>query len=168
MAPLTRGTKVDEAASPARAPRYRSGGSQADPLDGQGEPPVGLPEDQGRARKARGPRFRDEYRDAAPPLRRRSGSPPGHWLARVPEGSGGGYPRVRLLHGRDGVPADPLRPVLHRDRDTARARHGLNDQPGLFLRHPAGKEPRDEPRRRGHADRPVSYTHLTLPTIYSV
>jgi hypothetical protein len=48
---------------------------------------------------------------------------------------------------------DPLRPVLHRDRDTARACHGLNGQSGLLLRHPAGEEPRDEPRRRGHPDR---------------
>ena len=44
---------------------------------------------------------------------------------------------------------DPLRPVLHRDRGTARARHGRNDQPGLFLRHPAGEESRDEPADEG-------------------
>ena len=48
---------------------------------------------------------------------------------------------------------DALCPVLHRDRGTARARHGLHDQPRLLLRHPAGEEPRDEPRRGSHADR---------------
>src|ERR1035437_3182477 len=68
LAPLTRRPKVDEATSPARAPCYRSGGLQADPFDGEREPPVGLPQDQGRTREARGPRLRDEYRDAAPPL----------------------------------------------------------------------------------------------------
>jgi hypothetical protein len=34
LAPLTRRAKVDEAAPPARAPRDRSGGLQADPSDG--------------------------------------------------------------------------------------------------------------------------------------
>jgi hypothetical protein len=68
LAPLTRRAKVDEAASPARAPRDRSTGLQADPCDGEGEPPVGIPEDQRRAGKAWDPRVRDEYRDASSPL----------------------------------------------------------------------------------------------------
>ena len=43
--------EVDEAASPARAPRDRSGGLQADPSDGKREPPVGIHEDQGELGK---------------------------------------------------------------------------------------------------------------------
>src|SRR5450759_2331300 len=68
LAPVTRRAKVDEAASPARAPRDRSEGLQADPSDGEGEPSVGIPADQRRAGEARDPRLRDEYRDASPPL----------------------------------------------------------------------------------------------------
>jgi len=64
--------EVDEAASPARAPRDRSGGLQADPSDGKREPPVGIHEDQRRAGKAGDPRVRDERRDASSPLRRRA------------------------------------------------------------------------------------------------
>jgi hypothetical protein len=94
---------VDEAASPARAPRDRSGGLQADPSDGEGEPPVGLHEDQRRAGKARDPRVRHEHRAASSPLRRRSGPSPRPDLAPVPEGSGSGHPGVRFLHRRDGV-----------------------------------------------------------------
>ena len=48
-------------------------------------------------------------------LLRRSGvgpAPPRPGVARVPEGSGSGHPRVRLLHGRDGVSGDALRPLL--------------------------------------------------------
>jgi putative transposase len=37
-------------------------------VDGEGEPPVGIHADQRRAGKARDPRLRDEYRDAASPL----------------------------------------------------------------------------------------------------
>src|SRR5450756_2125907 len=51
LAPVTRRAKVDEAASPARAPRDRSAGLQADPSDGEGEPSVGIPADQRRAGK---------------------------------------------------------------------------------------------------------------------
>src|SRR5665811_1026381 len=43
LAPVTRRAEVDEAVSPARAPRDRSGGLQADPSDGEGEPSVGIP-----------------------------------------------------------------------------------------------------------------------------
>src|SRR5450759_1535707 len=68
LAPVTRRAEVDEAVSPARAPRDRSGGLQADPADGEGEPSVGIPADQRRAGEARDPRLRDEYRDAASPL----------------------------------------------------------------------------------------------------
>src|SRR5665647_1496217 len=53
--------------------------------------------------------------------------------------------RLRLLHGRDGVSEDALRAVLHRDRDSACARHRRNEQPGLGLCHPAGAQPCDEP-----------------------
>ena len=68
LAPVTRRAEVDEAVSPARAPRDRSEGLQADPSDGEGEPSVGVPEDQRRAGEARDPRVRDEHRDAASPL----------------------------------------------------------------------------------------------------
>jgi len=66
-------------------------------------------------------------------------------VAPVPEGVGFRHHRLRFLHDRDGASQDALGAVLHRDRDSARARHRLNEQPGLGLCHPAGPKPCDEP-----------------------
>ncbi len=60
-------------------------------------------------------------------------------------GAGFRHHRLRFLHDRDGASQDALRGVLHRDRDSARARHRRNEQPGLGLCRPAGPKPCDEP-----------------------
>jgi len=63
------------------------------------------------------------------------------------KGAGSRNHRLRFLHGRDGASQDALRAVLHRDRDSARARHCLNGQPGRGLCHLAGAKPCHEPFR---------------------
>ena len=72
-------------------------------------------------------------------------------LERVPTSTGEGSARMRLLHGRDGVPEDALRPVLHRALDQTGPR-GRHHQPtGLGLGDPAGPEPLDHRIPRGQA-----------------
>ena len=65
------------------------------------------------------------------------------------QASGLRHHRLRLLHGRDGIPEDALRALLHRDRQPARTHQRLDEQSGLCLRHSAGAKPRHVPFRRG-------------------
>lgn len=89
---------------------------------GPGEPPLGIPADPWGAPQARDQDLCDDGPDdPAPPRARPSSSPGKPDVDPVPPITGGGDPCDRLLHRRDDQPQDPLRPVLHRARDTARA-----------------------------------------------
>ncbi len=117
-----------------------------------GEPPLGLRPDRRRAAQARDPRRRDDDPEPAPD--RASGSRPAAdrtELDRVPPGLGERDHRLRLLHRRDGLTADALCPLLHRARQPADPPERLHRAARLGVGHPAGPQPRPEPRRSGRS-----------------
>src|SRR5450759_566134 len=108
---------------------------------------LGLRADPGRAPQAQPQSERDDDKDLAPNCA--SGARPAADrpdLDRVPAGPGGGHHRLRLLHRRDRLAPDALRPRVHRARQPADPPQPINGSPRLGVGHPAGPEPRDEPR----------------------
>jgi hypothetical protein len=113
---------------------------------------MGVREDPRRASEARDP-GRSEHRpgihSSGRSGARSSANRPD--LERVPASTRQRSAGLRLLHGRDGVPEDALRPFLHRALHQAGPR-GRHDEPTrLGLCHPAGSEPCDHARTGGQA-----------------
>ena len=77
-------------------------------------------------------------------------------LVPVPAGSGGWHRRVRLLHGRDRLAPDAVRPRVHRAGQPADPRESGNGAPGLGVGHPAGAQPGSR-ARRSHQPSPVPH-----------
>jgi hypothetical protein len=87
---------------------------------------------QGELRKDRDPGRSDDDPDAAPRRPARSCPPGGRTnLEPVPPGPGARDHRLRLLHRRDRVAADAVRPGVHRARHPADPREPVNGAPGL-------------------------------------
>jgi hypothetical protein len=110
---------------------------------------MGLPQDPRRAGQARHRRV--GHRDPDPtssPRPRPCSARVGAELEPVPSSPSSGDPRLRLLHGGDRTAADAVRAVFHRAWDPSRPHRGRHGEPKLGMGHPAGPEPRHEPRRR--------------------
>jgi hypothetical protein len=89
LAPPARGQERVEGTARPGASTDRSGPAPADPSPGKGEPPVGLPKDQGRAPQARHHRIGHDHRQRAAPGRPGAGASADRTdVGRVPAGPG--------------------------------------------------------------------------------
>jgi hypothetical protein len=102
------GTRAKEMDVPAEVDRRQAADRRRDrrahPADGQGESPVGVHPDPGRARQARRQGLGDQDPHVAASERDGAGSPAGRSdVERVPQVAGPGDPGARLLHRGNGV-----------------------------------------------------------------
>ena len=135
--------------------RFRRGMISPDRIRGRVRRRRGSVSPRGVARARRRERRRRGFRGLAARALRRRGKP----RPAVPGDPGSKQPRREFI--RRGTPRTRTRRLFARARLRC-----LRVVPAHRLRR--GEPPRDRGGQRAHARRPVSYTHLTLPTILRV